>query len=1857
MKLVSWKSIAIVFVALLLTIAGVFYFNDSTGNKSIVTQTVNPAFAAYISAYTSGAVSARAPLRIVLTENVVDSAQVGRETSVRLFDFSPSVSGKTVWVDKNIIEFKPEHLLNAGQVYEARFFLSKLMPGVDADLETFEYNFQVLPQNYEVNIENITPYIKTDLKRQRAEGVFLTADYADNASVEKTLSASQDGASLKIQWTHNADGRQHFFSIEEIARRDAASRVSLAINASDIGIERNETREIEIPSLSDFKLMDTKVVQNPDQYVVLQFSDPLKESQDVRGLISIDDVGTLDYKIQDNEIHVYPSVRQTGTKTIRIEPGIRNIIDYRMSKAEEATVVFEQMNPSVRFVGKGNILPSSNGLILPFEAVNLKSIDVQIIKVYEANVLQFLQVNNFDGRSELRRVGKNILKKNVTLEGSGVADLGRWNRFTLDLAELITTEPGAIYQVQIGFKKKDIYWTCQDDDAEGQHSQLLQEEDWSEPENENSYWDSYEDYYYDEDYDWNERNNPCHSSYYVGDKSIKRNVIASDLGLIAKRGTDGNTVVFVTDLKTTSPLSGVAVELFDYQQQVIASGATDSEGRLTLNSKDRPFALVAKNGSQRGYLKLFDGESLSLSNFNVGGEQISKGLKGLIYGERGVWRPGDSLYLTFVLEDESKTLPENHPVVMELQNPQGQIVTRLVKSRAENGFYNFATATSADAPTGNWTSRVKVGGAEFIQPIKIETVKPNRLKINLDFGKDKLTAEDNNIAGTLQVNWLHGAPGRNLKASFEVLMTKAETKFEKYPGFVFEDPGKEFYSEAQQIFEGSTDADGHATIMTTLDPAQNAPGFLNAVFRGKVYEESGNFSIDRFSVPFYSYSSYTGIRLPEGDKARGMLLTDTTHRLDVVTVDANGKPVSRSHVHMSIQKLQWRWWWDNTEENAAYMSDSYATMVNEGNIQTVNGKGSWTFKINYPEWGRYLVKAYDPVSGHSTAKVVYIDWPGWAGRAREGSDGVTMLTFTSDKPLYNIGEKASIIIPAGNSGRALVTIENGSRVIQSHWLETQKGDNPFTFEVTKEMTPNIFVHVTLIQPHAQTFNDLPIRLYGVIPITVEDEETHLYPQVSMPDVLEPGSEVVVKVSEKTNRKMTYTLAVVDEGLLDLTRFRTPDLWSRFYAREALGVKTWDMYAYVMGAFGSEVERLLAIGGDFEGKTKEDDSKTNRFKPVVKFFGPFTLSGDSDEITFTMPQYVGSVKTMLVAGYEGAYGSTEKVTPVRKPLMVLATLPRVLGPEEKLKLPVTLFSMEKSIKNVKVQINVSGPLELPNKTQNVTMSGADMTVDFDLNVKAALGKARVEVTATSGSYSSTDVIDIEVRNPNPPITRSFEAIVEAGKSWSNEVSPIGMDGTNSASLEVSALPPINLGQRLKYLLQYPYGCVEQTTSSVFPQLFVDQIKVLSEGERTLIQYNVRAGIDKLKSFQQRDGGFTYWPGGENADSWSTTYAGHFLVEAETKGYHVPAEMIRRWKRYQRDKANAWRKNREFSNSELIQAYRLYTLALAGDADMGAMNRLREQSSLPLTASWMLAAAYAKAGQPEAAKNVISKLSIAVKPYQELAYTYGSDLRDKAIILETLLLTGDRTRAFELLREISLALSNESQWLSTQTIAWCLKSAGAFAGNEKKGDLKFDYSYNGKRVSAQTELAFAQVALPIDGAKANSLNVVNRSGGVLFVRVVSEGMPARGDDREEFNNLNMSVTYTNMDGSPVDPGQLAQGSGFVASVSIQNPGTRGEYKNLALNQIFPSGWEINNLRLDEAEDRLKADKPTYQDIRDDRVYTYFDLGIGQRKTFKVLLTASYAGTYYLPAVTCDAMYDGSIYARKKGQVVTVVKNITQ
>jgi uncharacterized protein YfaS (alpha-2-macroglobulin family) len=336
---------------------------------------------------------------------------------------------------------------------------------------------------------------------------------------------------------------------------------------------------------------------------------------------------------------------------------------------------------------------------------------------------------------------------------------------------------------------------------------------------------------------------------------------------------------------------------------------------------------------------------------------------------------------------------------------------------------------------------------------------------------------------------------------------------------------------------------------------------------------------------------------------------------------------------------------------------------------------------------------------------------------------------------------------------------------------------------------------------------------------------------------------------------------------------------------------------------------------------------------------------------------------------------------------------------------------------------------------------------------------------------------------------------------------------------------------------------------------------------------------------------------------------------------------------------------------MQAYRLYTLAEASDADWSAMNRMRGLQKLSLEARWRLAGAYVAGGKQDVAKALVESAPMTVAPYRSLGYTYGSTTRDEAMILQTLTDMGDHDRGYTLAKNIAGTMSSD-EWLSTQETAFCLAAlAGYFERSPAATSVEYSYQL-GKSTPHQvtSRLAESRQDIPVTGV-APAVTVKNTSSGVQYANFIIRGTPAAGSEQPTQHDLQMHVAYLNSQGKPLDPATLPQGTNLVAQVTVYNPGLRGRYANMALTQIFPSGWEIRNTRMEGTSGFYEASVPDYQDVRDDRVYTYFDLAPGETKTFRVLLSATYQGKFYLPSVKCAAMYDNSIIAVTPGSWVRV------
>lgn len=1794
----------------------------------------------YITSFSSGVISTDAPIQVGLAFSKTEW-KPNQELDSDIFDISPSVDGKVVLLPNNILAFQPKKKLKHDEQYQVTLHLDEIAD-VPKELTEFKFTVKTIAQDFVVETQDLQSYNKDS---QFLNVLLKTADNMDLETAKKLVSAEQNGNPLAIKFNETAKSSSEFsFVVDKIQRGNQDGVIKIKWDGSDADIDKKGEVEFPIPGKDNFTIVDVKIGDENNQSVHINFSDPVKKDQNFNGLVALETANNLKYAVDGNVLKVFSDIALDGNLLLEVFQGIENTDGFKMKKGYAAKITFEQIKPEVRFVKSGTILPSSYNLKVNFEAANLSKVDVKVYRIFENNVLQFLQDNQLNSNYDLRKVALPIAKKTLQLTTNKIVNYKKWNTFSLDLSTLIKPEQGAIYRVEFTIKKAYSLYKC---DASAEEEP---EADEPEEEEDFSQYDSYDYDYYDYDYNWNERENPCDKSYY-SNKKVATNILATDLGVIAKRGENNSYFFAVSNIVTTDPVSGATVDLYNYQKQKLASETTNSDGTATFSIDKKAFFAVIKKDKNTTYVKLDDGYSQSVSNFNVDGEKMQKGLKGFIYGERGVWRPGDTIYLSFLLNDKSSRLPNTHPIKLKLTDPNGKVVFQTVQKYSELNHYRFTFKTQPNSPTGNYEAVVSVGGARFYKSIKIETIKPNRLRIKNGFEGKMLSAFHQNNAN-INVSWLHGAIAKDLKLEMQAKFTQQKTEFKNYSKYIFDDPSRKFSTEEVNIYSGKIDDNGNANVSIQPRLQSQAPGMLKVAFITKAYENGGDFSTDVITANYSPFKTYVGVKTPEANKY-GMLETGKSNPFDVITVDENGRPKAVRNLEVRVYKVDWRWWWDASDDLSNYSSSTTTTPFYSQTLNTdASGKARFQFKVDEDEWGRYLVRVTDPNGGHSAGQTVMIDWPSWSGKTRNATgEEAKMLVFSTNKEKYNVGEKAIISFPSSEGSRALISLENGSQVVQTLWAKTKNGETQVEIPITEKMAPNVYIHITLLQPHASTKNDSPIRLYGIIPIEVVDKNTVLEPQIAMPAVLKPEQKTTIKVSEKSGKAMTYTIAIVDEGLLDLTRFKTPNAWNSFYAREALGVKTWDIYDDVIGAYGGKVNQIFSIGGDEDlggGQAK----KANRFKPVVIYLGPFSLAkGQTKAHTITIPKYVGSVRTMVIAGNAetSAYGSVEKATPVRNPLMILASLPRKVSPGEKVTLPVTVFAMEKHVKNVSLQLKTNNGFRvIGSSKQAMSFANPDEKIAyFDLEVGQLTGIGKVTVVATSGKEKASFDVELDIMNPNPVTQDYKELILEPNSSGTIDWNAFGVAGTNKAKLEVSAFPSMDFNKRLDYLIQYPHGCLEQTTSSVFPQLYLADIADIDANRKAKIQKNVTAGIQKLAQFQVANGGFAYWQGQQNPDDWSTSYVGHFLIEAERKGYALPANVKKQWISYQSKMAKQWRYYEGYRN-DFPQAYRLYTLALAGSPDLSSMNRLRETSGISNETKLRLAATYALAGQKNVGLALLNQSQIE-EENSGYYYYYGSSERNRAMALETLLLLGRKAEAFTMANKLAKNMSS-NQWMSTQTTAYCLYSMSKFALQNGTKGIDVTFTSKGKSEAIKTAKTFADRTLQVSN-NGNSVTIKNNKNTTLYVKVISSGILPIGQEQTEQRGLATDIVFRDRKGNPINVSSLAQGTEFVAEVTVAN--MKGErVENVALTQIIPSGWEIVNTRFTDYGN-FAENSVDYTDIRDDRTNFYFTLKSNETKTFKILLNASYLGKYYLPGVQCEAMYDNSYFARTQGQWVNVVK----
>ena len=1773
----------------------------------------------FLDSYTSGVIANGEPIVVRFNNPEALKVKYGEDLSSKSFSFSPSLKGKAVWIDENTVGFQYDNI-DKNQNYVCKFKMSDFVD-VPAD-QTLEFGFGVRRQNF--SLVTAQPICTSN----ESMNYLLRVAFAVPVDQDEVVNLFDDvfRKSHPVQVT--ATGNNVYdFEVQNFERKNNAYEVPVVLDGKALDCKAKMERNLAIYAKDSFEPVMFDVDKAAGKGTLL-FTQPLKESQNLAGFVSFNK--KLGYKadIRGNKIDFYfdksslyryelEDLNMSVASGIRADNGmlLQGDYDYPFDLTDNL--------PKVRWTDDGVIIPNVDETTVYFDAICLNSVTLRIIRIYDDNILSFLQDNEITETYGVRKAGRLEKKVRLAIDNPYA---NQWKTFPIVLSDYIKVEPGAMYQLSLNFGPADYTFASEEMKKAVVDNDVMEAD----------YWDgeSYDYKEYNYEGEWGDPN----GYYYYNYVETKKNIVVSDLAVTAKMGRNDVVDVYVYQISDAQPATGAQVKAYNFQRQELAKGSVDAQGHVQLQCPNRPAFVVAtdKKGS-KSVIKLSDGNALSYSRFNIYGEAIEKGVSAFAYSNRGVWRPGDDLQLNLMLNDFESSIPADYPVVLEVLDATGRLYAKQVNTKPVNDIYCFTVPTNVADETGLWTARFKVGTSTITKNLRVETVKPNRLEIKFEL--PEVVSLSKNERVNLVSRWLNGMKANGLKAEVDAKVREGVTSFKNFANYTFVNETQSFETQELALFSGNLNSEGVANVgfgpLNDLYAAQ----MMNGTFTVKVFEQGGDFSIASFQTKLSPYQRYVGVELPEVTAKYGSYYdTGKDWKFNIAMVSENGTAYNSAvALEYALYKMDSYWWWSSEDEWSLqrYASGTYKAPVQGGNL-TCNGTTSVTINIPDEKWGNYLLVVNDRQGGNMFAKVISFDWGYGHSSSESGAPAQLSMKTTADS--YQVGDKIVVTFPANDKAKALVTVEANDRVLQTLLVENLGSEGKVEITATEEMIPNVYVYVALIQPHDAN-NDMPIRLYGVVPVKVENKKLQLQPNIQVPETANTKKQLEVKVSEGAGQAMTYTLAVVDEGILGLTNFSTPNPYGYFNSKQALSVRTWDNYANIVDAFSGELGSVYAIGGD--GILNQEITLDKRFKAYAVTLGPFELkAGQTNTHSFEVPQCSGALRFMVVAKGNGkAFGSAEKRMTVVDPINLYPSAPRVVAPGDELSLKVQVQAPTMKNKTLQVKFdnkNLESVGALPTTVQ-IDGNGEGLIV-VKTNIPKTLGNAEMKVSVTGDGYTAESLTEMPIRMPYAERRNTITKEIEAGQTVTVPFNLAGMAGTQQGNITVSSLLPVDLFGRIDYLMDYPHGCLEQMTSKAFPQLYLNYFIELSDKEKDDMRNNIDMAITNLKSYQKSDNSMTNWVGGRYTDPWTEIYALHFLVEANKEGYNVPQYFLDGLLGYQANRAKQWKNNPDYKQGETIQAYRLFVLALAGKAEMGAMNRFKElEMNYDLTKA-LTAGAFALTGKTNIAQNLLPVMEEG-KMMSDYYTSFGSRARDLAFYTYVQMLCDvDQATVQNNINTVCRMISGD-RWMDTQSTAFSLFVLGKYAEkmNVANSNLSATVKVNGEERTLNSNMASVGYAF-VPKVGGNAVEIKNNGDQKMIANIFTKTSVAEYDMNEGGNLIKMAVNYYDKSGASANLAALNAGTDLRVQITVQNP---SEYQvtELALSYYLPSGWELVNERVNGEMTGNEGAK--HLDLRDDRAYFYFDLMPGQKKTFTLKANATYEGNYMIPAVRCEDMYNAEIF----------------
>ncbi len=1493
-------------------------------------------------------------------------------------------------------------------------------------------------------------------------------------------------------------------------------------------------------------------------------------------------------------------VKHDTTYKVTVRAGLPDKDDtFRTLKSETFSIAVPDRSPSVGFRGKSYVLARTGPQTVPLTSVNVVKANLRLLRINDRNLIH--EINNkrirellalYDARKIERQTGELVWTGQVEIEQ-------RKNH------RVTTAVP---FKAMVKAPKPGIYVLMARDAA----SKADRWDNWA------TQW-----------------------------------IVVSDLGISTFVGRDGLTV-FVRSFQSAEPKDGVTIRLIARNNSVLATAKTGDDGRVTF----APGLLRGTGGNQAAAVMAFaKGDftfldllrpAFDLSDRGVAGRPAPGPVDAYLYTERGVYRPGATVHLTALVRNSQAKAVTDLPLTVKLFRPDGVQARQFTLLAAVNksGGYEIALKTSKSYRTGSWTARAyldpkakPIGSVRF----QIEDFVPERLALDLSSDK-KAVVPDVPTAIKIDGRFLYGAPAADLRVEGELVLKQDMRPFPKYKGYVFGLVQETWRPKRKTLPAVRTDAKGNASLAIKLDGAPETSRPLKAEVRVSLIEQGGRAVQRVITLPVRWAPLTLGIKLDSDDDRvpRG-----GNANFQIVALDKAGQPRAVQQLDYVLYRENYRFFWYYASNRWNYRVIQNDEVVSKGKLD-VAAAAPAKLSVKSPDWGRYRLEIRDKKTG---AAASYRYYAGWFVSATN-SEAPDKLSVKLDKDVYAPGDTAKVHIQPPFAGVVHLTIAS-DRILESRNVKVSAEGKTIEIEVKKAWGAGVYVLATAYRPMNVKRQRGPARAVGVAYIKRDFKDRTLAVKITAPDKITPRRKVDVTLDVTgvdNGDKVFVTLAAVDEGILSLTGYKSPDPNHYFFGQRKLGVDMRDDYGRLIDAFAGRLGKIRN-GGDKAGRHL-GGLDASSIKTVSLFSGIVAVKNGKAVVSLDVPDFNGRLRLMAAAWSPNGVGHAESAMIVRDPVVSIVTLPRFLAPGDQGHVTVSLHNVDGVAGDYKVRMASTGPAAAFGPKASLTAKlakDAHYKATFRLDGKT-VGVSSLAMTLSGpNGFSVTRNWKIAVRAAQVPVTRRKVSQIDPNKTVRFGASMLNgyLPGSAKVYLSYSSVPDLGVPALLRSLSQYPYGCVEQTTSKALPLLYVGDV-AKSTGlveDDTAIRSRVQRAVYRILSMQRGDGSFGLWSATDAREGWLSAYIMDFLTQARKKGYHVPDfafnSGLERLEAIVRDTGyEPW--------FLPVHAYALYVLALNKKTDVSTLRYFSDTygDAIPTAmARAQIAAALSLFGENAAAAKVFTTaFGYHSRPRETGNYwrvfvrDYGSELRDRAAVLYLTALTDPKSKEIGgLIQEVGRMRSSR-RYLSTQEQAWLLLAAHGLSG-----DGPYSVSVDGKAQVNRTKPLYLR---PTPAALRKGVTVRNTGKAKVWQSVTVTGVPDK-DLPPENNGFTINRSFYTLDGKRADLSKVKQSDVLVALIEVSANTPR--YHQALVVDLLPAGFEIENARLkgrDVSQMKWlpKLTTPRHVEPRDDRFVAAVDIG-GKGRSFHLayIVRAVTPGTFRLPAAHVEDMYRPAFFAR--------------